>query len=402
MDFLFIIISVLLITLLIVVHEFGHYLAAKMYGFQTPIFGIGLPFGPHIDLFKKWNTQFRFYFMLIGGFVAIPETGDETDLEQFKDLGELKPLRKFPVHQRAVVAFAGVFFNIIFAFLISVVMAGTTGLPTMKASTEIMGFVSEDSPAKKAGLMEGDTIISINGIEIDSGEELKDLVSSFKNEYVILQVARDPELMNNGESANKTTTAASDTHKEDVPHFAVNKNFKSVGEYKVRSNGAIGVKLGLKKLYTKSSNNIFSWLKDGFIFTINTLFMMFVSIFTIINSLFDKVLAAIGIVNPSQVSDFGEVKGIVGIVQLISQDIKNNFYMILEFAVLLNLNLAVINLLPIPALDGGHLVFLGYEKVFGTKPSAKIQDGLIQAGFMFLLSVMAITTFNDIKVWIFH
>ena len=81
MDFLAIIISILTIAVLIIVHEFGHFLFAKFYGFQTPVFGIGLPIGPGINLFKKWGTQFKFYFALIGGFVAIPELGDETDKE---------------------------------------------------------------------------------------------------------------------------------------------------------------------------------------------------------------------------------------------------------------------------------------------------------------------------------
>ena len=172
MDFIFVIISILVITLLIVVHEFGHFLAAKLYGFQTPIFGIGMPFGPFIKLFKKWDTEFRFYFALIGGFVAIPETSDETSTETIKDM-ELKPFRKFPVYQRAVVAVAGVAFNILFALIIAFFMSTSIGLPKLLASNKIAEFVSDSSPAKQAGLEFGDYVISVNGQKIASGKDLQ-------------------------------------------------------------------------------------------------------------------------------------------------------------------------------------------------------------------------------------
>ena len=75
--------------------------------------------------------------------------------------------------------------------------------------------------------------------------------------------------------------------------------------------------------------------------------------------------------------------------------------LLLEFAILLSLNLAVINVLPIPALDGGHLLFMAYEAIAGKKPSEKILNGAMQAGFIFLLSIIALTTLNDVKNWIF-
>ncbi|NQY79166.1 MAG: site-2 protease family protein [Candidatus Caenarcaniphilales bacterium] len=362
MDFFFAIISILVITLLIVVHEFGHFLAAKLYGFQTPIFGIGLPFGPYIDLFKKWDTQFRFYFALIGGFVAIPETSDESNEETLKDM-ELKPLRKFPVYQRAVVAVAGVAFNILFAFIIAIAMIGTTGLPKLAASNKIIEFVDENSAAKLAGLKKGDIIIAVNGTKIKSGAELQETIGKYQDEDINLKVLRDDKTEN----------------------------------ISVHAHGAIGVKLGLKKEYVKYGSNIFNWVQEAFKYTLETLIMMVFSIIAIFSSLFAKLASIVGIDTGIASSHLGEVKGIVGIVQLITEDIKNNIWMILEFAFLLNLNLAVINLLPIPALDGGYLIFLGYEAIFKKKPSIALQEGLVQAGFIFLLSIMALTTINDIK-----
>ena len=362
MDFIFVIISILVITLLIVVHEFGHFLAAKLYGFQTPIFGIGMPFGPFIKLFKKWDTEFRFYFALIGGFVAIPETSDETSTETIKDM-ELKPFRKFPVYQRAVVAVAGVAFNILFALIIAFFMSTSIGLPKLLASNKIAEFVSDSSPAKQAGLEFGDYVISVNGQKIASGKDLQQTIDQYTDEDIELKVKRGEEILS----------------------------------YEVHSEGAIGVRLGYSKEYIKSATNILEHIYNSAKYTLETLLMMVLSIITIFASLFAKIGNLLGLSSISPAASLGEVKGIVGIVQLISEDIRNNLWMILEFAFLLNLNLAVINLLPNPALDGGYLLFLAYEALFKKKPSIALQEGLVQVGFIFLLSIMALTTINDIR-----
>jgi len=360
MDVLFALVSILVITILVLVHECGHFLAAKLYGFQTPIFGIGMPFGPYIELFKRWGTRFRFYFLLIGGFVTVPETGDETSAESLEGIDDLKPFRQFPVYQRAVVAIAGVTFNVLFAFLIAILMSLSTGLPKIVPSTVIKGFSSETSPAKLAGMQAGTKIISINGLEINSGTELQKIVFAEKGKDIEIKVADDKKV------------------------------------YKVHSDGVIGVQLGYEKEYIKAEN-IFNAIFSALKFTAESTLMMIFSIFAILASLIAKVLVILGINLDFVTANLGDVKGIVGIVQLITDDIKNNIWMVLEFSFLLSLNLAVINLLPIPALDGGHLVFLAYEAIFKKKPSAKLQDGLVQAGFIFLLSLMALTTINDVK-----
>jgi|LakMenE18May11ns_1017448.scaffolds.fasta_scaffold9956627_4 regulator of sigma E protease len=360
MDFIFVLLSILVITLLIVVHEFGHFLAAKLYGFQTPIFGIGMPFGPYIEICKKWETRFRFYFLLIGGFVAIPETHDETSEETLQELDDLKPFRKFPVLPRAVVAVAGVAFNIIFAFLLAVIMAISIGLPKIVPSTVIKGFTSDTSAAKISGLEIGDKILSINGIAINTGTQMQSKIAEFKDQDIQIKLANKDKI------------------------------------YSVHSEGVIGVQLGYEKEYIKSEN-IFSAIFSGLKFTISATLMMIFSVFAILASLLAKALSVFGLHLDFATASLGDVKGIVGIVQLITQDIKHNIWMVLEFAFLLSLNLAVINLLPIPALDGGHLLFLGYEAIFKKKPSTKLQDGLVQAGFIFLLSLMLITTINDIR-----
>ena len=370
MGALFVLISIAVITVLIIVHEFGHFLAAKYFGFQAPIFGIGLPFGPAINLFKLWGTQFKFYFLLIGGFVSIPELGDESNQEDLKQQfgDELKPLKQFPVWQRAIVASGGIAFNILFAFLLTIVMIASIGLPQAVPANTIAGFSSETAAARLAGLQVGDKILSIAGTNISNGAELKAAVDSHRKQNLVIVVERAKE--------GRITKA-------------------------IKYDESLGVLLGHEKHYQKFSSPL-SWVTEAFTFTLNTFVSMFISVVLLLFTLVNKVLAAIFPFISPPLAELGQVKGIVGIVQLISEDIQSNAIMILEFAILLSLNLAVINLLPIPALDGGHLAFMTYEAIAGSKPSEKFQAVAIQAGLLFILGIMAITTFNDVKNWFFH
>ncbi len=368
MSLIFVFISILIITILVVVHEFGHFLSAKYFGFQTPVFGIGMPFGPGINLFKRWGTQFKFYFLLIGGFVSIPELGDESNQSELQSEYELKPLRKFPVWQRAIVASGGIIFNIIFAFLLTLVMTATIGLPQAVPSNKISAFSSDSSAARIAGLQVGDKVISVAGHNIHNGSELKSEIASHRNTEVDLLVERV-----GGELVHK----------------------------QVKYEDSLGVLLDYDKRYRKFGFRPLTWIAESLNFTLGTFVSMLFSVLGILMALFNKILAMILPFVQPPMAELGQVKGIVGIVQLISQDIQSNGVMILEFAILLSLNLAVINLLPIPALDGGHLAFMLYEAVFGVKASEKIQSIAIQIGLLFLLSIMALTTFNDIKNWIF-
>jgi RIP metalloprotease RseP len=329
-------------------------------------------------LFTRWGTQFKFYFALIGGFVAIPELGDESDPELLKKYSFDKPLREFSVGKRAIVASGGIVFNIIFAFLLAIVMSLTIGLPQAVPSNTISAFTGANSLAKKSGIQLGDQITKINTYEIKSGIDLQKTVKKLSNQKITLEIKRP------------------------IP----NKEKKSNVEYQdvkleIFSPGSLGVVLGHKKEYQSPEKNILNSVWKSFLFTAQTLIAMFISVIGIFYGLFQKLIS---LFNPNLASNqinLNDVKGIVGIVQIISQDIKTNAFMLLEFAYLLSLNLAVINLLPIPALDGGHLAFMAYEAVMKRKPPEKIQETAIQIGFIFLLSIIFITTLNDLKNWIF-
>ena len=93
-----------ILSILIIVHECGHFLVARFFGFQTPVFGFGLPFGPYVAIGRRWNTEFRIYALVLGGFVAIPELGDESAVSEEVFGLKLNPFKKFPIWQRMLVA----------------------------------------------------------------------------------------------------------------------------------------------------------------------------------------------------------------------------------------------------------------------------------------------------------
>jgi regulator of sigma E protease len=257
-------------------------------------------------------------------------------------------------------------------------MSLTIGLPQAVPSNTISAFTGANSLAKKSGIQLGDQITKINTYEIKSGIDLQKTVKKLSNQKITLEIKRP------------------------IP----NKEKKSNVEYQdvkleIFSPGSLGVVLGHKKEYQSPEKNILNSVWKSFLFTAQTLIAMFISVIGIFYGLFQKLIS---LFNPNLASNqinLNDVKGIVGIVQIISQDIKTNAFMLLEFAYLLSLNLAVINLLPIPALDGGHLAFMAYEAVMKRKPPEKIQETAIQIGFIFLLSIIFITTLNDLKNWIF-
>ena len=153
-QFLAVLLMLGILSVLIIVHELGHFSVARLFGFQTPVFGFGWPFGPTWTIGKKWGTEFKLHALLIGGYVAIPELGDESSISKDAEGAgyaemELKPFRKFPVWQRALVALAGVTFNVIFAYFVMVAMLSILGEPVQP--TVVYSLVKENPIAAQSG-----------------------------------------------------------------------------------------------------------------------------------------------------------------------------------------------------------------------------------------------------------
>ncbi len=374
-----IIVVLALISVMIIVHEFGHWIVARRLGFQTPIFGFGLPFGGYLRLGKWRDTEFRFHWFVLGGYVAIPELGDESSEELKKEISDLKPLQSFPVWKRAAVASAGVLFNILFAYFMCLIMVATIGPPSAAGNVVITNLLdsrtnlpkntASNPIAKLAGLKEEDVILNVNNAKIKDPSQVVQIVTANPLKEVTFRIKRFKVF----DQKNK---------------FEI-LNIKVIPS----KEGKIGVGLGYAKSgeYDKPSRNPFVWIiQAAQILTEWTVNMLFGLMIMILN-LFG--ISPTG--TPKITGD--DLHGIIAIVSVFAQAITIDFREIYRWTALISVNLAIINLLPIPALDGGHLLFMFVEKIRGKKLAESVQQRAIQTGFLLLIILMFFVLFNDIK-----
>jgi len=420
MEFLTQVLSVLLmlaiLSSLIIVHECGHFLVARFFGFQTPVFGFGLPFGPYITVGKAFETEFRIHACLLGGYVAIPELGDESrqDMEAYgvaalpasgmvegealsKDATanpseaahivttdaeipidaphsstnnpygvELKPFRKFPIWQRALVAFAGVGFNIIFAYLIMVTMLLVIGEPVPE--TYAGGTFKSNPIAMNAGIKKGDRILSLDKQPVKTSEEIISYFTSHKSTPVVVQIER---------SENNATKQLD---------IAMTPN----------AQGKVGMALETKASRYEHVNR--------------PILEVFVLAFQKVSDLTRMMVDALcklplGIFN--QITHLGQppapgepgiqdVHGILAVIYIGKDIAQQDWNQLFTFTILISMDLAILNLLPWPALDGGHLAFMLYEAIFRKPVGERAHGEIVRWGFMSLLVLMAVIMVNDV------
>ena len=349
-----IIIFLIILAVLILAHEFGHFIVAKKSGILVEEFGIGFP--PRIYKRKKGETTYSIKAIPFGGFVKM--LGEDGETPREASLSKRSFASK-PAYTRALVLISGVAFNILLAWVI-ISLNITIGMPidtSVIAGENIppqtykvfVTEVSKNSPAEKAGILIGDEIIGFNHVK-----DMQNFIQSHRGEEVMLELKR-------GKESFKTLVVA--------------RGNPPIGE------GAIGISMGegavLKLPWYKS---ILYGAKLTALFTVETAKAIFVFIYQSLrgHGSFDQVLGPVGIV------------GLTGTV------VGLGFSYILSFTAFLSINLALLNIIPFPALDGGRLLFLVTEEALGKKISPKISSLIHSAGFAILLILMAIVTYKDI------
>lgn len=344
---------------LILVHEFGHWIVARMFGFKTPVFSIG--FGKRewswvIGTF--WETEFRLSPILLGGYVSIPELQDETTAKELmKDNPEAQNLKVFPVWQRMLVAVAGVVMNILTAFVIFASLLFFIGQPEAQITgTNITGLSPQQiTIAEDAGLKPGDKFVTIDGVKIVTPQDLIDTLQDHKNQTVTVVVDR------NGQNQSFQVTPNADGH--------------------------IGINLGVDSVVNYHKQSFGDSVANGAKQTVAQLVGMFKGIGMMV-----------GLVEPPPNLPDGatDVHGVVGIVQIGAGAFSQGAFAFLSIVALISLNLAVLNILPIPLLDGGHIMFYTIEAVRGKPVSMKTRALLSNLFFMLLIWLMLYGLFNDI------
>ncbi|MBS1993326.1 MAG: site-2 protease family protein [Cyanobacteria bacterium SZAS LIN-3] len=355
-----ILVMILSLTFLITIHEAGHWIVARLLGFQTPVFSIG--FGPRkwsIVLGKFWDTEFRLAPILAGGYVSLPEMQDETTAKELsKQQGaELKELRFFPVWKRIAVALAGVTFNFIGAVAMLFMLFAFMGEPSMKVdSTLVKGLDTTVTIARDAGLQPGDTFVSVGGKTVVSPDDLGKALSASKGQPVVVVVKRG------GQDVSVNVTPNQDGH--------------------------IGVALDV------NGQQIFVPVSVG---------KAAGDAGRVTTSLLGQTAKGIGMMlhivpRPAEIpASAMEVRGIVGIVQMGGAAFGMGIFNFVWFLVVISVNLIIMNLLPLPVLDGGHVVFFLWEKVSGKPVNAELKGKLYTVFFFLLISLFLLGFFNDLR-----
>lgn len=352
MSSLSIFVSILIFSVIVIIHELGHFIAAKRNGILVEEFAVGM--GPKLFSIKKGETVYSLRLFPIGGFCQMlgEDSSDKTDERAFGSK---------TVFQRIVVVLAGVAMNFALAFIIFICVTIFTGV-----SQPIVHSVFPNTPAAKIGLMPGDRIIRVNNMHINIANDLSFAMSDVHDEKINLTVKRNNQLINyNVQPVLNTQTKGYVLGFEKQMKSGL---FQTVEGYN---------KASLLDVFHEAFFNIFFYIKMTTV-ALTRLVTMKLSL--------------------------KELAGPIGIVNLIGETYtttvsKSVFYAILamlNFMGILSANIAVFNLLPVPALDGGRLIFLLIEGLRKKPVNPKYENIIHLTGFVLLMIFAVVIAINDI------
>lgn len=357
-----ILIFLIILLVLVLVHEFGHFYSAKKFGIRVDEFGFGFP--PKLFGKKYGETEYSFNALPFGGFVKI--FGENPDEENTTGPDAARSFVNKPKWQQAIVLLAGILANFILAWILFS-FGFMFGLPTSVGSTKdyeikdvnlVVVSVAHDSPAEKAGLKTGDKIVFIKSGDLSTTFISPETVKSF-----VANSGKDGIEITYQRGGNSTDVVL-------VPEKS-----------EVDSKPVIGIamdQIGIVKL------PFFQAFKEGMVFTWSVTKGTVVGLYNLI---------ADGLRGQGS---FAGVAGPVGLVGIVGDASQFGFAYLLSFTALISINLAVINIIPFPALDGGRLFFLLIEKIKGSRISPKIANTANIIGFGILIILMLWVTYHDV------
>ncbi|WQT21415.1 RIP metalloprotease RseP [Helicobacter pylori] len=341
------IVAVLMLAFLIFVHELGHFIIARICGVKVEVFSIG--FGKKLCFFKLFGTQFALSLIPLGGYVKLKgmDKEDGTNETANDSYAQKSPFQKLWI------LFGGAFFNFLFAILVYFFLA----LSGEKVLLPVIGGLENN--ALEAGLLKGDKILSINHQKIASFREIRSVVVHARGELV-LEIERNHQVLEK-RLTPKIVAVISDSND---PNEMI--------RYRV-----IGIKPDMQKTGVVSYSlfqafeQALSRFKEGVVL--------------IVDSLRRLIMGSTSV---------KELSGVIGIVGALSH--ANSLSMLLLFGAFLSINLGILNLLPIPALDGAQMLGVVFKNIFHIALPTPIQNALWLAGVGFLVFVMFLGLFNDI------
>ena len=356
---------IVLILVVVFIHEYGHYYFAKKYGVKVTDFSIG--FGKELFGWNdKLGTRWKICWIPLGGYVkffgdrnVFSQSDQEEIIKKYSEEERKKLFILKPLYQRSLIVAAGPIANFILAvviFLFIYMFVGKDFTPS------VINEVQKDSPAEVAGLMKNDVILEIDGTEVKSILDVSKLITMSTSDFIDFKVSRYDQDVLLKVKPNIVET-------EDNLGNKINKRMIGImlGPYNNKINH---VKLGPAKALYYSLNEVY---------------------FVTISSL--KYLGSI----LTGSGDSSQLGGPIRIAKITGQVAEFGIVPFLSIMAYISISLGLINLFPIPLLDGGHLMFYGFEKILGRPLSQKTQEGFFRIGMFLLLFIMFFATYNDLK-----
>lgn len=340
-------VSLLVLSALIFFHELGHYMAARLMGVYVKVFSIG--FGKSLYSFHWLNTEWKIAMIPLGGYVQMKgqDDSDPTALSEDEDSYNVKK-----PWQRIFILLAGPFANFVIAFF----LFWAIGIGGPKVLLPVVGEVVKDSPAFMAGLETNDTITNINGQEIGTWKDMAKAISGSKG-AINIEVHRGPYIQ------NFTIT----------PQMREAKNdFNETIQRRMIGIGAAGETKDLE------IENSFSYAVDQTLWASGIIFGGVKRLIT----------------GDVPVKELG---GVISIVTITADASEQGWMAVFFFAALISVNLGILNLFPIPALDGGHIMFNLYEMIFRRPPTENALMRFTLVGWAMLFGLMFLGIYNDIN-----
>ena len=356
---------IVLIVIVVFIHEYGHYYFAKRFGVGVTDFSIG--FGKEMFGWNdKSGTRWKVCVIPLGGYVKFfgdrnvySQADNDKIIKEYSKEDQDKLFVLKPLYQRALIVFGGPLANFLLAILIFFSVYTFAGKDFTPA---VINEVQKDSPAMVAGLKDNDIVVSIDGNEVKSIMEVSKYIMMSTDEFINFTVNR---------------------YDQDLT-FRVKPNIVE-GEDNLGnkiSKRMVGIKLGA---YNNEVNHVKLGPAKALFYAVNEVYYVSTSSLKYIGSM----LTGNG--------DSSQLGGPIRIAKISGQVAEFGVLPFISLMAYISISLGLINLFPIPMLDGGHLMFYGIEKVLGRPLSQRTQEGFFRIGMFLLLSLMFFTTFNDLK-----
>ena len=337
MTFVRILEALLVLSVLVMIHELGHYTAGRLLGFTILEYAVGM--GPKLAGFKKNGIEYNLRALPLGGMCRF--YGEDDGVINERCFNAQKAWKRF------IVILSGPVMNFVLAFLLAVILL--LGWGVADETKVIVQSVGENGPAQAAGLQIGDQFVTVDGKPVDSMDSLTSAVHEANADHMEAVVLRN---------GAEETVVFTDLFNEER-----GVNFMDT----TIAYGTKRVSLG----YAIREGAVYCWEMAGLVFK------------------------SLGMLLSGE-AHLQDVAGPVGIVQILGEAAKSGWYYVLNLCVMLSVNLGIVNLFPIPALDGGRLLFILIEWVRG-KPVPPEKEGMVHLiGFGLLMILVVVVTFNDV------